>query len=78
MEIQFFEKKDIHKFTWASGVDDHKSLLDLIGVQEEERNTFLDVNLLRGAGGRISDHHLVIAKIKCLKKYEIKISELRK
>ena len=28
----FFDKKDIYKFTWASGVDDHKSLLDIIGV----------------------------------------------
>ena len=85
----FFEKKGIHKITWVSGVDDRKSLLDLIVVQEEEKNKLLDVNVLRGAGGGISDHHLVIAKVRCLKRwtgrmvnmesrYEIKVSELRK
>ena len=47
----FSEKKDIHKFTWVSGMDDHKSLLDFIVVQEEKRNKLLDVNVLRGAGG---------------------------
>ena len=58
-------------------------------VQEEERNKLLDVNVLRGAGGGISDHHLAIAKIRCLKRwtgrgvrmeerYEIKVSELRR
>ena len=34
----FIGKKDIHKFTWVSGVDDRKSLLDFIVVQEEDRN----------------------------------------
>ena len=49
----------------------------------------MDINVLGGAGGGISDHHLVIAKIRCLKRctgrmvnmeeqYEIKVSELRK
>ena len=63
-----FEKKDIHKSTWVSGVDDRKSLLDFIVVQEENRNKLLDVNVLRDAGERISDHHLVIAKIRYLKR----------
>ena len=30
----FFEKRVIHRVTWASGEDDCKSLLDLIVVQE--------------------------------------------
>ena len=87
VEIQFLKKKDLHKFTWTSGVDDHKSLLDLIVVQEVERNKLFYVNVLADAGGGISDHHLVIAKIRCLKRwtgrgvrmeerYEIKVSEL--
>ena len=37
-------------------MDDRKGLLDLIVVQEEERNKLLDLNVLRGAGGGISDH----------------------
>ena len=52
----FFEKM-IHKFTWVSGVDNRKSLLDLAVVQEENRNKLLYVNIFRGAGGGISDHH---------------------
>ena len=31
---KFFEEEDILKFTWVSGVDGHKSLLDLIVVPE--------------------------------------------
>ena len=38
MENTFFEKRDVHKFTWVSGADDHKGLLDFIVVQKEERN----------------------------------------
>ena len=85
----FFEKRDIHKSTWVSGVGDRKSLLDFIVMQDEERNKLLDVNVLRGVGRGISDHHLIIAKIRSLKRwtgrgvsieerYEIKVSELRK
>ena len=54
-----------------------------------KRNKLLVVNVLKGGGGEMSDHHFVIAKIRCLKswtgrvvnmeeRYEIKISELRK
>ena len=77
----FFEKKDIHKFSWTIGVDDHISLLDFIVVQEEERNKLLYINVLRNVGGGILDHHLVIAKISMVsmeERYEIEVSELRK
>ena len=67
MGNKFFEKKNIHKFVWVNGVDHRKSLLDFIVVQEEERNKLLEVNVLRGAGGEISDHHSVIAKIRCFR-----------
>ena len=87
-EIHFLRKRDIRKFTWVSGGDDRKSLLNFIVVQEEERNKLLDVNVLRGAGGGISDHPLVISKIRYLKRwagrgvsmeerYETKVRELR-
>ena len=52
-EMRFLIKKDIHKFTRASGVDDPKILLDPIVMQEAERNKLLDVNVLKGAGGGI-------------------------
>ena len=41
--------KDIHKYTWASGVDGRISLLDLTVVQEEDRDKLLDVSVFRGA-----------------------------
>ena len=41
-----FEKNYI-KFTWVSGVDGRKSLLDLIVVQEKDSNKPLDVNVFR-------------------------------
>ena len=40
----FFEE-NIQKFTWVSGADGHYGLSDLIIVQEENRNTFLDINI---------------------------------
>ena len=43
---------------------DRENLLDLIVVEEEERNKLLDINIMRGAGGEIPDHHFVIAKIR--------------
>ena len=55
--------KDIHKYTWASGVDGRISLLDLTVVQEEDRDKLLDVSVFRGAEGGFSYHHLVQAKI---------------
>ena len=42
-------------------MDDRKSLLDLMLVQEEERNKLLDVNVFRGAEGG-----LVVSKTKML------------
>ena len=37
----FFEKKDINKFKWESGVDDLKSLVNLMVVQEREYFTII-------------------------------------
>ena len=56
-------------------------------VQDEKMNKRLDVYVLRGAGSGISNHYLVITKIRCLKRstggvvnmderYEINISGL--
>ena len=59
-------EKDTHKFTLGGRVDGRKSLLNLIAVQDEYKNNIFDVNVLRGAGGGISDHHVVVAKIRCL------------
>ena len=55
VENTFFEKQDINKFTWVSGVGGHKCLLDLIVVQDENKNKLLDVNVFRRVGGGISE-----------------------
>ena len=39
-------------------------------VQEEDRNKHLDVNVFRGSGGKILEHHLVVARIGCLLGWE--------
>ena len=52
------------------GVDGRKSLLGFIVVREEERNKLLNVNVFRGAEGRIPDHHLVVTKLRCLRRWQ--------
>ena len=55
-------------------------------MQEDDRNRILDVSVFRGLGGGISDHHLVVAKLRCLggglmkteESYEIEVSEFYK
>src|SRR6201990_1979414 len=41
-----------------------KGLLDFVCVRWEERSRLLDVNVLRGAAIGISDHYLVVARVK--------------
>src|ERR1044072_6213730 len=60
----WFKKKENHKYTWVSGVNGEKGLLDFVCVGWEERSRLLDVTVLRGAAMGISDHYLVVAKIK--------------
>ena len=58
-------------------------------VQEEDKNKLLDLNVFGGAREGVSDHQLVVGKIRFLRKwigrmvrmeerYEIKLSELNK
>ena len=56
-----------------SEVGGRKSLLDFIMVHRENRNRTLDVNVLRGAGGGISDHNLVVTETKCLRRWIVRL-----
>src|ERR1044072_3106191 len=58
------EKKENHKYTWVSGVNWERGLLDFVCVSWEWRRRLLDVNVLRGGAMGISDHYLVVAKMK--------------
>lgn len=60
----WFNKRKIHKYTWVSGVTGDCALLDYICVSQMDKTRLLDVNVLRGAAGGISDHYLVEAKLK--------------
>src|ERR1051325_2610796 len=54
----------VYIYTWVSGVNGEKGLLDFVCVRWEKRSRLLDVNVLRGAAMGISDHYLVVARVK--------------
>ena len=60
----WFEKQSIHKYTWVSGVNGERALLDYVCVEQRIKDRLLDVNVLRGAAGGISDHFLVEARVR--------------
>jgi hypothetical protein len=63
----FFDHKSVHKYTRV-GVDrngnETKSLIDLVLVKKEMLKYVMDVRAVRGLGMGISDHHVVLCKIK--------------
>ena len=59
-----FKKRDIHKYTWISGNGEQKALMDYVLIDRCEKDRLTDVNVLRGAAGGLSDHHLIVAKVK--------------
>ena len=87
----WFKKRDIHKYTWESGVDGQRALMDYVLVDRQMKERLVDVNVLRGAARGMSDHFLVEGKVKLIRKdiwrrkgkrergkKVIKVSELRK
>ena len=60
----WFVKKLNHKWTWVSGINGEKGLLDYICIKKRIRDRLLDVNVFRGAARGMSDHYLVLAKIR--------------
>ena len=64
VENTWFKKRDIHKYTWVSGVNGDRALLDFVCVKVGDRKRLIDVNVLRGAAGGVSDHYLVETKLR--------------
>ncbi|XP_071547063.1 craniofacial development protein 2-like [Panulirus ornatus] len=60
----WFKKRDIHKYTYVSRRDGQRVLLDYMLIDRRTKERLLDVNVLRGATGGMSDHYLVEAKVK--------------
>ena len=62
-----FKKKDIHKYTWvrrAHGRIVDRALMDYVVVSKRVRGRVMDVNVLRGETGGISDHFLVEGRLR--------------
>jgi hypothetical protein len=63
----FFSHKNVHKYTRV-GVDrdgnEVKSMIDLVLVKKEMLRYVLDVKSIRGLGMGISDHYVVLCKIR--------------
>ena len=65
-----FEKKLIHKYTWTSGIDGSRALLDYVLVDRRMKGELLDVNVRRGLRGEVSDHEVVEARVRIIRKKE--------
>ena len=63
----WFNKREIHKYTWVSGVNGERALLDYVCIRSCYKDRLLDVNVFRAIAGGISDHYLVEAKMKVKK-----------
>ena len=86
-----FKKRMIHKYTWervAHGRVVDRALMDFVIVSRRLRGRLLDVNVMRGAAGGMSDHYLVEEKMRVNGNYMrrkrrnvrevIKVNELEK
>ena len=63
----YFKKRRVHKYTWfrrTRGEVVCEALMDYVVVQKKIRHRLIDVNVLRGAAGGMSDHYLVEGKVK--------------
>ena len=60
----WFKKRRVNKYTWVSGVDGSVSLLDYVLIEKDVKERLLDVNVCRGAHNGMSDHYLVVAKVR--------------
>ena len=65
--ISTFRKKGINKFTWqriGNGRLVERAMMDHVLVEKSVLGRLVDVHVARGAGGGVSDHILVVAKVK--------------
>ena len=72
----WFRKKGIHKYTYvreAHGVVIDRAVMDYVLVSRSVRASLLDVNVLRGEAGGMSDHYLVEAKMR----FDVRVSRGR-
>ena len=58
-----FEHRDIHKLTWNSPNRKDKNQIDHIIINGRGKHSLIDV-VVRPGADCISDHHLIVAKVK--------------
>lgn len=81
----YFQHKNIHKYTWSvrRGENECKSLIDLVLVKKEMMRDILDVKAIRGLNGGISDHMIVLCKLRLIgswvkkRQVECKVGRIR-
>ena len=69
----YFKKRLIHKITWVrrgGGETGDRALMDYVLISSKDKERLLDVNVLRGVHGGMSDHFLVEGKLKVKYKWE--------
>ena len=59
----YFNHRRLHKYTSQDGVD-IKSMMDLVLVQRDMLHCVQDVKAVRGMGRSLSDHHVVLCKVR--------------
>ena len=63
----YFKKRRVHKYTWERQIRGEiveSALMDYVLIQNKSRSRLLDVNVLRGVTGGMSDHYLVEGRMK--------------
>ena len=63
----YFEHSSLHKYTRVTRGQDRvevKSMIDLVLVKRDILNYMQDVRAFRGMGKGLSDHHVVLCKVR--------------
>ena len=63
----YFRKRRDNKLTWMSEINGEGALIDYVCVSGRECARVVDVTVRRRAGGGLSDHYLVMGKVKIKK-----------
>ena len=91
MEIAFFKKKEINKYTWirvANGRVIERALMDYVLITKRMVGRLKDVHVFRGVAAGMSDHFLVESEVVVAKEWGnrvvgcrrevVKVEELKK
>ena len=81
MEIVFFKKKKINKYTWirvANGRVIERALMDYVLITKRMVGRLKDVHVFRGVAAGMSDHFLFEAEVVVAKEWGNKVVGCRR